>query len=522
VPFVGDVKARLPRGRRAPRARAGAGLVALAAAAAALSCTRSPEAPPERFEVGLAYRPLTLDPHAFTTAAHSSYLPNVYERLVNLDGEMRLQPELAETWSNPDPLRLVLRLRRGVRFHRGGTLRASDVVYSLQRVLGAPELEASYYLVDVEAVRALDDFTVEVRTRRPHPALLNRLAFVYIVPEGSAERLAREADGTGPFAVAGWRPGEALRLQRHATYRRPVWLGEVSLNLGLSAEEIEEGLSARRFDLAVVTDTTLRTAPPGYRIVSRDSLHVNYLAFDVASPVTPFSDHRPNPFRDARVRRAIHTALDRPALATALPGATPMWQLVPPVVFGFNTALAKPGPDVAAARALLEGAGVGSGFGATLHTRSFLEPAARWVASQLQPLGIRVQVEVLPEDRYFEALKRRELSLWLDNWGCSTGESGELFENAMHSPDPEAVLGRFNESGFRSAEIDALIEASRGLVAPFPRRRALEELMRLTMEAAPWVPLYVDREYFAVAEPYRFQPPATLRLPLAEITRETR
>jgi len=472
-----------------------------------------------RFEIGLPFRPTTLDPHAFATTAYTSFVGSVYEPLVTLDARMRLRPGLAERWSNPDPLRTVFRLRRNVRFHSGRALRAADVVYSFRRILAHPELEAGYYLVDVQEVRALDEFTVEILTRHAQPALLNRLAFVFIVPEGSGERLAREADGTGPFAITAWRRGESGVLRRNASYReaRPL-LDEVSLNFGLTAERIESGLKRGAFDLAVLTDRGVRSSPPGYRTLSSDSLHVKYLAFDVASAVTPFCDRRPNPFRDVRVRRAISVALDRPELPGAFPGATPMWQLVPPVVFGFNPAIPRPGPDLERARGLLREAGVAAGFRVTLHTRAFLRQAAAWVARQLEPLGIRARVETLPDDRYFEALKRHELSLWLDHWGCTTGESGELFENAMHSPDPAAGLGGFNESAFRDPELDRLIEGSRG-AAPFARRHALEDLMRLTVDAAPWIPLYVDRDYYVIAEPYWFEPYASLTLPLAEITR---
>jgi peptide/nickel transport system substrate-binding protein len=496
-------------------------LLLTSAFALALDC-RPARLPVEgSFNVAVSYKPESLDPQAFAIATYTAILGNVYESLVALDRDLRLRPALAESWSNPDPWTLLLRLRQGVRFHGGGSLEAEDVAYSLRRVLRDPSLETSYYLVGVEDVVARGARIVEIRTRRPLAALLNRLAFVPILPRGRGADVRERADGTGPFRVEAWHPGERLVLRRHESYwgPRPA-LARAEFHLGREAWDVEEGLRAGRYQMAVLTETPLRQAPSAsnrYRTLSRESLHVQYLGFDLSSPATPYCDRTPNPFRDRRVRRAFHLALDRQGLPRAFPGVTPLWQLVPPAVFGFDPATVEAPADPQGARRLLREAGVADGFSVTLHTRSFLYETASWVARQLEPLGIRVTIEIPPVRRYFQQLRERRLSLWLDDWGCTTGESGELFENAMHSPDPASGLGAFNESGFRSPEIDALVEASREMMSTLERRRALQDLMRRILDEAPWVPLLAEREYYGVAEPYRYTPPAGRNIDLASV-----
>jgi peptide/nickel transport system substrate-binding protein len=500
--------------------RHGRALALASALALALACRPVPPQGEGSFRVAVGYKPDRLDPQAFTVAAYTALLSNVYEPLVTLDRDLRLRPALAESWSNLDGRTLELRLRQGVHFHGGGSLDSADVVHSLRRALADRGLEVSYYLAGVEDVVAQGPRIVEIHTRRPLAALLNRLAFVPILPRGLGEHVGDRADGTGPFMVEAWRPRESLVLKRYDGYWGPrPWLSRAEIQLGREASAVAEGLHAGRYHMAVLGDASPRESPSGYRIESGPSLHVQYLGFDVSSSATPFCRRTPNPFRDRRVRLAIHLALDRPGLSRVLPEVTPLWQLVPPAVFGFDPTIAEASPDRQQARRLLREAGVFDGFSVTLHTRSFMRSTASWVARQLEPLKIRVDVETPPEERYLEMLRGRRLSFWLDNWGCTTGESGELFENAMHSPDPAGGLGAFNESGFRNQAIDALIETSRETMSTLERRRLLQDVMRRTMSEVPWVPLLEAREYYAVAQPYRYLPRPGRNLDLASVER---
>ena len=53
---------------------------------------------------------------------------------------MNLVPGLAESWEQVDPLTLVLKIRKGVKFHNGDPLTVGDVVFSLKKATEAPSL----------------------------------------------------------------------------------------------------------------------------------------------------------------------------------------------------------------------------------------------------------------------------------------------------------------------------------------------------------------------------------------------
>lgn len=183
---------------------------------ALLGCRRLPDTRLPPFQAAFSYDLTTLDPHAEANVS-SELLFNVYEPLVAMDADLEVRPALAQSWTTPDELTWHLRLRPSVRFHSGRRLEAADVVYTLERIRSHPELEAGYYLIDVVGVHALDDQTVELKTRQASPILLHRLSFVPIVPATGTE-LARTADGTGPFRVVSWSKGERLELRRHDGY----------------------------------------------------------------------------------------------------------------------------------------------------------------------------------------------------------------------------------------------------------------------------------------------------------------
>lgn len=499
------------------RGRLGLGLALVSVLA---GCAREAKSP-VTLRVALPSELQSLDPHVSDTAGAFTVLGNVYEALVTTDPGLGRRPNLALRWHNPDPLTWDFELDPAARFHSGKPLTAADVVFSFRRAIAQPGLDIRYYLGDVERVAARGPHALRLELKRPTPALLSKLGHVYVVPAGSTqESLERAPEGTGPYRVTGWRAGSEIELEavpggRHAT---PA-VARIKLQVNVAPDLAVRGLLDGEHDLALLGLTRLaRSLPEGeFSLQRRESMQVKYLGFDVERAVTPQVQGR-NPFRDRRVRQAIHLAIDRQALVAGLPNdASPANQLVPRHVFGFDTSLPEVVPDRVQARALLRQAGYPEGFAVSLHTREILKEAALPLVDQLATVGIRARVVVLPDPRYFDLLDRRETSLWLDRWSCTTGESGEMFENAFHSPDPARGLGGFNESGFSDPAMDRAIETALALEDLQRRRVALADLMARIMHEAIWVPLYTDDEVWAVRRSFVWRPRSDFWLRLAEV-----
>ncbi|HET7292998.1 MAG TPA: ABC transporter substrate-binding protein, partial [Vicinamibacteria bacterium] len=158
----------------------------LACLAAALltvtACRERLEAPSRRpLRIGMYVAPASFDPHERNEFVTFSVLSNLYEGLTALSPSLRVEPALSESWYNVDDRTWRFRLRRGVVFHDGRPLTASDVVFSMQRARQLASSEFKSYLAAVESVREAAQGEVEIVTHRPNAVLLARLAFVLVV-----------------------------------------------------------------------------------------------------------------------------------------------------------------------------------------------------------------------------------------------------------------------------------------------------------------------------------------------------
>ena len=178
---------------------------------------------PAPLDVTLDRVPSTLDPHHHNELVGWSLLCNFYDALVRFSPEMKLEPALAESWSVLDGNRVRFALRRGVRFADGAPFGSADVVASYVRALRDPQSGIRHQLVGIRRVVADGDGAVVFETAAPAPTLVNRLAFLFIVPHAEAARpeITRPL-GTGPYRFVERRRDGADRgrglggLARHA------------------------------------------------------------------------------------------------------------------------------------------------------------------------------------------------------------------------------------------------------------------------------------------------------------------
>src|SRR5262245_7434206 len=470
-------------------------------------CRWLPAPASDVLRIGVSYELSTLDPHRQDTLSSSALLSNVYEPLVATDPEMKLVPRLAVMWENPDPRSWVFHLRPGVVFHDGRPFSADDVTATLERIRADAGLGMRKKLSGVDEVRARDAMTLEIRTREPDRTFLQKLAGILILPRGSREG-PPAGIGTGAYRLEAW-SATRLRLVRFDHYWGAATPFEnVEYALGMDLPAALEALRSGRIILAEGQGRGLSAADiASFQIARRESLYTKYLAFDLARPRSPGVPGGPNPFRDRRVRRAIHLALNRSALAARLStDAVPASQPVPRFVFGFHPGLPEPRYDLERARALLSEAGLPRGFDAVLRTRHILEEPARLVAGELEFLGVRLRVEALPDPDFFEGLRNGDASVWLDRVACISGDAHEYFTDFLHSRDQSRRLGSSNDSGLAEPELDLAIERVAGMEDELDRREALSRLMVRVMEELPVVPLFVDRDVYVYDPRIAFTP----------------
>lgn len=497
--------------------------VASLAIACVGACAPAPPSPsaapvrPLRVLVGSSVR--SLDPQTEWDDTSSAVLVNVYEGLVRFDRHMRLRPGLALRWINPDEHTWRFFLDPAARFQDGSSLRAADVVASLDSLRERSGSAVRGLVQDIERAEALDESTVQLRTRAP-VAILNNLAFVPILKNGGRGRRPDELPlGTGPYRVVDWQPGLRLRLEvspQHAAHP-PIQVVDYEFH----AQPLDAaGVLQARPDLALslrlqVMDALRRQELPGLRVVTSDGLSVFYLAVNSR----PRLERRANPLADVRVRQALELATDRREIAQeGLHGfGQPAWQLVVPQVFGYDPAAPEPQHDLERARRLLSEAGQ-----AGLRVRLALQETSpdwleRLLARQWAAAGIETAVDRLPAESYQRALAAGAFEVTVQGYGCTTGDAAEMLSFTLRRADPRLGLGNGNISGYGHVDVDRIADGNLKVFDPRERLDMLQRALRLASRDLPYIPLYSQESVYLVSRDLEWAPPPNDEVRVAEM-----
>jgi peptide/nickel transport system substrate-binding protein len=204
-------------------------LLLLAALVAVAPGSASAQEAPRRggdLKVATYGDPGTLDPHITTDVPALRVRNQICETLVTWDANVKEQPMLADSWeTSADGTTWTFRLRRGVSFHGGQPLRASDVKFSFERILKVSPRKTDYN--EIKEIRTPDDATVvfvlKARTSSFFPALA--MYWAQIVEQSSTEKQVKETGGvqtpncTGPYKVAEYRRGQSMKFVRFEGYK---------------------------------------------------------------------------------------------------------------------------------------------------------------------------------------------------------------------------------------------------------------------------------------------------------------
>ena len=205
----------------------------LAAASTVLSLPRVALAQPAgaRTLVFVPQANLTsLDPIWTTATVTRNYAYMVFDTLYGTDDQLNPRPQMAEGHQTDDGgKRWTIKLRDGLLFHDGETVRAKDCVASLLRWMKRDSFGQSIAAI-MDSLDAPDDRTLVFRLQRPFPPLLMALAKTQpspavIMPERVAATDAfkqiTEVVGSGPFRFLAdeYVPGSKVAFAKFDKYK---------------------------------------------------------------------------------------------------------------------------------------------------------------------------------------------------------------------------------------------------------------------------------------------------------------
>lgn len=487
-------------------------LTALPAAAQDLTIARSNE-------------PSSIDPQFSRTGNNQMTGELMFDRLVDFSANLEMSPGLATEWTATDETTWDITLRQGVTFHDGSPLTIEDVIFSLERTDEVPNSPAPFSnnVADIASMEKIDDTTLRIVTKTPAPQLMEAVGQVFIVSRAAAEGAASEdfatgdaAIGTGPYVFESWTPGEVLKIRAYDGY----W-GEVpefrDVDIRFITNDAARVAALLAGDVDVIdavppTDLPRLEGDDAINVISAASGRVIYLGLsqrDAFPEVTDLQGNPlpENPFKDARVRKAVSLMIDRQLIVDRVLGGSgvPAGQLVPDVIGGYSADVPADAVDVEQARALLAEAGYPEGFGITIYSSNDRFPGDADLAQALGQMlargGLTVNgVQTVPYNVYSKAASDGDYSVFVFSLGSSTPSAVPNLSGLLVSYDEAAGTGQFNRVRFSDAAFDEGLAAAMQEFDTETRNAMLADLTTEVFAQMPVVPLYWQKVHWAARD----------------------
>ncbi|WP_240688108.1 ABC transporter substrate-binding protein [Pseudalkalibacillus hwajinpoensis] len=453
---------------------------------------------------------LSLDAINVTDGESTRVTHNIYETLFKYDEKLELQPGLATEYElAEDELTWTLKLRKGVSFHDGTDFNADAVVFNFDRWMDPnhPEHngEFTYYSFlyggfkgdqdhKIEYVKAIDDYTVEIKLTEPTAPFISYLAipmFGMASPEAVqkyGENYDENPVGTGPFVFDSWTRNDKILLSKNEDYYvediprldqlifrvipdnsarfTALQTGEVDMIDGLSPDDADLVKSDGNLDL-----------------VKRPGFNIGYLAFNMEK----------EPFNNPKVRKALNYAINKDSIIDAFYNgmAEKAVNPIPPSLWGYNEEIDGYSYDPEKAKELLAEAGLEGGFTTELWAMSNPRPympqplkIAEAIQSDLAEVGVEIDINTYEWATYLDKTSNGEHDMALFGWtGVMADPDNFLFPNLSKT---NATKPANNRAFYKNEEFTNLLLKARTTFDEEERIQLYKEAQEIFYDDAPW------------------------------------
>ncbi|MFB6781754.1 ABC transporter substrate-binding protein [Streptomyces sp. NPDC056352] len=171
--------------------------------------------------------PQTIDPFQSADYTPNMINSNMCETLLAQTPDFRIKPNLATSYSNPDPTTWVYKLRSDVTFWDGSPMTADDVVWSMQHNMTDKSSFYGYLYSNVASIATTGAREVTVKLKKPDYLFNDELAsFAGVVVkkkfyEQHGKKVGTPGVGvmcTGPYKFGKWTQGQSIKVSRYDGY----------------------------------------------------------------------------------------------------------------------------------------------------------------------------------------------------------------------------------------------------------------------------------------------------------------
>ncbi|GHV46882.1 diguanylate phosphodiesterase [Synergistales bacterium] len=445
----------------------------------------------------------TSDPHASKNLQDMLFYKQVYEPLVwQNEATYEFEWRIAESYTvSDDGLTCTFKLRKGVKFHNGDLLKASDVVFSLLRL--KTMTVGVGYADDIADVVAVDDGTVNIILKKKSAAILSNLGQLPIISErevkeqGEAFGTKINLAGTGPYyltyldravkwdcqAFPDYYKGEAPIKYLHY---KPITDAAAGL-IAFESGELD-------WYIAPITDYDALVKNEKYNTELAVANHISYLAMNWLH----------SPLENDKLREAIAYAVDKDAMNIT--------------VFDGHARIAdfmeRPGRNVGApsegvtysynpekARQLVIEAGFEKGVDnlkILTISGTYFEKMAQVLQAGLADIGVTCSIELYEAATGLDMCRKQQFDLALLGYN-STGDYSNL-RRFVHSATVGSYSVKFEGDKFDYKRFDELFDLGGAELDPVKRAAIYKEVNDLVMKTFCLLPIFNKAQPFVWAK----------------------
>ena len=471
-------------------------------------------APQGKVIIAQGVDPSTLDPMNHQETPASNLSTNIFDTLLERDQELKLVPQLAESYRIVAPTVWEFKLRKGIKFHNGEPFDAESVKFSLERLVDPNlKMRGASPFAPLSRVEIVDSHTVRIHTKAPWPildTLMSAGQAAMLPPKYYREKemayVARNPVGSGPFKFVRWMKDEQIELTANEQYWRGAPKIKTLIFRPIPDDAVRvAALQNGEIDIAVNIPPHLATIianHPKLFLSTASSVRTIQLMyytheFDRQHKlVGPY----PGPVADRRVRLAMNYAVDvDEIIKSVLDGkGVRIATLLTSKHFGFDPALKPIKQDLAKAKRLLAEAGFPNGLDVVLNS-----PQGRYVrdkevaealAGQLTKAGIRTQLKTHEWGAYLNGMVyiHKAGPVWLIGWGNATYDAETVYVPLFRSGK---IL-----SNYFNADFDRMVDEAQTIMDPKKRLDQYHRINRLWIEDAAAMPLYQQLDLYGATK----------------------
>ncbi|MFD3516523.1 ABC transporter substrate-binding protein [Streptomyces sp. NPDC058657] len=420
-------------------------------------------------------------------------------------------PEAAEQCGFTDTQNTSYRckLRGGLKFSDGKALNATDVKFSVERVLRIKDENGPVGLLsNIDTVEAKGDHEVVFHLKTSDATFPYKLATpaASIVDDAAYApdkvRAGFEVNGSGPYTVHVETRGKSATkavFTKNPHYKGDIKLqnDKVEIRSFADSESMEKALRDGEIDMASRTlspeqiNRMSTSQDKDVKLVELPGLEIRYLGFDTSDPAV----------KNKAVRQAMAAVVDRTKLTSEVYGSTaePLYSLVPTTITGHKNSFFNkyPAPNPVKAKNLLRGAGVTTPMKLTLnyttdHYGSVTKKEFESLQKQLNASGLfDVTLKGTEWSEFSTRQKAGDYAVYGMGWFPDFTDGDNYVapfldkDNFLNSPYAnEQIRGTLIPQSRR--------EAQRGSAVP-----TFEKIQDIVAEDVPFLPLWQGKQYLA-------------------------